>query len=152
VALVFNTTEGWQSLKDSQSIRQAALGNKVPYFTTAAGSVAAVEAIGALRSASLEVQTPAFSSKCGDEPLTVPAEGRAMKAVSRLASIEKLPMLAIGYEKLTDELKALREERPRIVDAIEEARAHGDLSENAECQSVKERQGEVEAPIADLVD
>ena len=55
VALVFNTTEGWQSLKDSQSIRQAALGNKVPYFTTAAGSVAAVEAIGAMRSASLEV-------------------------------------------------------------------------------------------------
>jgi transcription elongation factor GreA len=75
-----------------------------------------------------------------------------MKEVSRMASIEKLPMLAIGYEKLTTELKALREERPKIVDAIEEARAHGDLSENAEYHAAKERQGQVEATIADLED
>ncbi|WP_334182295.1 transcription elongation factor GreA [Novosphingobium sp.] len=69
-----------------------------------------------------------------------------------MASIEKLPMLAEGYEKLTAEIKALREERPRIVDAIEEARAHGDLSENAEYHAAKERQGQVEASIADLED
>ena len=69
-----------------------------------------------------------------------------------MASVEKLPMLAEGYEKLTSELKALREERPRIVDAIEEARAHGDLSENAENHAAKERQGQVEASIADLED
>jgi transcription elongation factor GreA len=69
-----------------------------------------------------------------------------------MASVEKLPMLAEGYEKLTAELKALREERPRIVDAIEEARAHGDLSENAEYHAAKERQGQVEASIADLED
>ncbi|AIT78440.1 MULTISPECIES: transcription elongation factor GreA [Novosphingobium] len=69
-----------------------------------------------------------------------------------MASIEKLPMLAEGYERLTAELKALREERPRIVDAIEEARAHGDLSENAEYHAAKERQGQVEATIADLED
>jgi carbamoyl-phosphate synthase large subunit len=55
VAMIVNTTEGWQSLKDSQSIRQAALNNKVPYFTTAAASLAVVEAIGATRSTSLEV-------------------------------------------------------------------------------------------------
>ncbi|RVU06190.1 carbamoyl-phosphate synthase large subunit [Novosphingobium umbonatum] len=55
VALVVNTTEGWQSLKDSQSIRQAALNSKVPYFTTAAASIAAVEGIEALRAANLEV-------------------------------------------------------------------------------------------------
>jgi transcription elongation factor GreA len=61
-------------------------------------------------------------------------------------------MLAEGYEKLTAELKLLREERPRIVDAIEEARAHGDLSENAEYHAAKERQGQVEATIADLED
>lgn len=59
-------------------------------------------------------------------------------------------MLAEGYERLTAELKALREERPRIVDAIEEARAHGDLSENAEYHAAKERQGQVEAQIGDL--
>ena len=45
IALIFNTTEGWQSLSDSKSIRQAALANKVPYYTTSAGSVAAALAI-----------------------------------------------------------------------------------------------------------
>ena len=69
-----------------------------------------------------------------------------------MASTEKVPMLAEGYERLISELKALREERPRIVDAIEEARAHGDLSENAEYHAAKERQGQVEASIADLED
>jgi transcription elongation factor GreA len=69
-----------------------------------------------------------------------------------MASIEKVPMLAEGYEKLTAELKALREERPRIVEAIEEARAHGDLSENAEYHAAKERQGQIEANIADIED
>ena len=66
--------------------------------------------------------------------------------------MEKVPMLAEGYEKLTAELKALREERPLIVDAIEEARAHGDLSENAEYHAAKERQGQVEAMIGDIED
>src|SRR4051794_14941847 len=69
-----------------------------------------------------------------------------------MASVEKLPMLAEGYERITAELKALREERPKIVDAIEEARAHGDLSENAEYHAAKERQGQVEASIGDLED
>ncbi len=61
-------------------------------------------------------------------------------------------MLAEGYERLTADLKVLREERPRIVEAIEEARAHGDLSENAEYHAAKERQGQVEAQIAELED
>jgi transcription elongation factor GreA len=65
---------------------------------------------------------------------------------------DKLPMLQEGYDKLLSELKALREERPRVVDAIEEARAHGDLSENAEYHAAKERQGQIEASIADLED
>ena len=66
--------------------------------------------------------------------------------------MEKVPMLAEGYEKLTADLKVLRAERPKIVDAIEEARAHGDLSENAKYHAAKERQGQVEAQIADLED
>ncbi|MCA0902323.1 transcription elongation factor GreA [Qipengyuania aquimaris] len=66
--------------------------------------------------------------------------------------MDKVPMLAEGYEKLTADLKVLRAERPRIVDAIEEARAHGDLSENAEYHAAKERQGQVEAMIGDLED
>jgi carbamoyl-phosphate synthase large subunit len=55
VALVFNTTEGWQSLKDSHSIRTTALTKKVPYFTTAAASLAAARSIEALRGHALEV-------------------------------------------------------------------------------------------------
>ena len=56
VALIFNTTEGWQSLKDSASIRGSAVSAKVPYYTTAAGSVAAARAIAALGERSLEVR------------------------------------------------------------------------------------------------
>jgi transcription elongation factor GreA len=67
-----------------------------------------------------------------------------------MATVDKLPMLAEGYEKLSRELKLLKEERPLIVEAIEEARAHGDLSENAEYHAAKERQGQVEATISDL--
>ncbi|GAA0278447.1 transcription elongation factor GreA [Alteraurantiacibacter aestuarii] len=66
--------------------------------------------------------------------------------------MEKVPMLAEGYEMLTADLKALRKERPLIVDAIEEARAHGDLSENAEYHAAKERQGQVEAQISEIED
>jgi transcription elongation factor GreA len=66
--------------------------------------------------------------------------------------MERVPMLAEGYEKLTADLQTLRQERPRIVDAIEEARAHGDLSENAEYHAAKERQGQVEAQIAEIED
>lgn len=69
-----------------------------------------------------------------------------------MSTVEKVPMLAQGYEKLTAELKALRAERPLIVEAIEEARAHGDLSENAEYHAAKERQGQVEAMIGDYED
>ena len=70
-----------------------------------------------------------------------------------MATAEKVPMLAEGHRKLTDELRRLKvEERPQIVEAIEEARAHGDLSENAEYHAAKERQGHIEATIADLED
>jgi transcription elongation factor GreA len=69
-----------------------------------------------------------------------------------MASDDKLPMLAEGYAMLETELVRLKAERPQIIDAIEEARAHGDLSENAEYHAAKERQGQVEAMIADVED
>ncbi len=56
VQLVFNTTEGRQSLEDSFSLRRAALTSKVPYYTTAAGALAAAQAIEALRTGVLEVR------------------------------------------------------------------------------------------------
>jgi transcription elongation factor GreA len=69
-----------------------------------------------------------------------------------MASADKVPMLAEGHRKLSEDLKRLKLERPEIVESIEEARAHGDLSENAEYHAAKERQGQVEATIADLED
>ena len=70
-----------------------------------------------------------------------------------MATVDKMPMLAEGYERLNNEVRHLKTiERPAIIDAIEEARAHGDLSENAEYHAAKERQGQVEATIADIED
>ena len=60
-------------------------------------------------------------------------------------------MTAEGYTKLQDELKKLTtEERPKIIEAIAEARSHGDLSENAEYQYAKEQQSLIEGRIIDL--
>ncbi len=69
-----------------------------------------------------------------------------------MASVEKMPMLLEGHRKLQADLKRLKAERPEVIDAIEEARAHGDLSENAEYHAAKERQGQIEAMIADIDD
>jgi transcription elongation factor GreA len=69
-----------------------------------------------------------------------------------MASADKVPMLAEGHAKLEAELKRFRAERPEVVEAIEVARAHGDLSENAEYHAAKERQGHIEASIADIED
>ena len=70
-----------------------------------------------------------------------------------MATVEKMPMLKEGYEFISKELVRLKTiERPEVIDAIEEARAHGDLSENAEYHAAKERQGQIEATIADYDD
>lgn len=68
-------------------------------------------------------------------------------------STERVPMTTDGYERLQADLQRLKSvERPRIIQAISEARAHGDLSENAEYHSAKEAQGLNEATIAELED
>lgn len=69
-----------------------------------------------------------------------------------MATVDKMPMLAEGHRMLVEQLAGLKAERPQVIDAIEEARAHGDLSENAEYHAAKERQGQIEAMIADLED
>lgn len=70
-----------------------------------------------------------------------------------MSSMEKVPMTLEGYKKLEEELHRLKAvERPRIIQAIAEARALGDLSENAEYHSAKEAQGLNEARVADLED
>ncbi len=67
--------------------------------------------------------------------------------------MEYVPITREGYERLKKELERLqREERPKVIKAIEEARAHGDLSENAEYEAAKEKQALIEAQINDLSD
>jgi transcription elongation factor GreA len=67
--------------------------------------------------------------------------------------MEKVPMTADGHAAMMQEIKHLKSvERPRIIRAIEEARSHGDLSENAEYHAAKEQQGWTEARVAELED
>ena len=67
--------------------------------------------------------------------------------------MERVPMTVEGFRSLEAELHRLKsEERPRIIQAIAEARSHGDLSENAEYHAAKEQQGLNEARVADLED
>ncbi|MGF1446324.1 MAG: transcription elongation factor GreA [Pikeienuella sp.] len=65
--------------------------------------------------------------------------------------MEKVPMTKRGYDALNTELKTLKEiERPAVIRAISEAREHGDLSENAEYHSARERQSFIEGRIKEL--
>ncbi len=67
--------------------------------------------------------------------------------------MEKVPMTIDGYQQLETDLKKLKnEERPAVIQAIAEARAHGDLSENAEYHAAKDRQGWIEGQILELED
>ena len=67
--------------------------------------------------------------------------------------MERFPMTAAGYAALEEELKRRQQvERPRIIQAIAEARSHGDLSENAEYHAAKEAQAHNEGRVAELED
>lgn len=67
--------------------------------------------------------------------------------------MDKVPMTANGHQAILDEIKHLKSvERPRIIKLITEARAHGDLSENAEYHAAKDQQGWIEARVAELED
>tara|TARA_B100001765_G_C19375693_1_gene281149 strand:- start:184 stop:657 length:474 start_codon:yes stop_codon:yes gene_type:complete len=65
--------------------------------------------------------------------------------------MEKVPMTRAGFARLEEELKRLKGvERPAVIQLLEEARAHGDLSENAEYHAAKERQAFIESRVAEL--
>ena len=67
--------------------------------------------------------------------------------------MERIPMTAEGYKTLEDEINHLKVvERPTVIRMIEEARAHGDLSENAEYHAAKERQAFIEGRVVELED
>jgi transcription elongation factor GreA len=67
--------------------------------------------------------------------------------------MSKVPMTAVGYNRLEEELRHLKSvERPAVIRAISEARDHGDLSENAEYHAARERQSFIEGRVAELED
>ncbi len=67
--------------------------------------------------------------------------------------MDKVPMTERGYGMLQEEMKRLRTvERPAVINALEEARTHGDLSENAEYHAAKERQAFIEGRLMELED
>jgi transcription elongation factor GreA len=78
-------------------------------------------------------------------------DGHGMPKVNK--KVEKVPMTQSGFVKLNEELRwRQQEERPRIIEAISEARAHGDLSENAEYHAAKEAQSHNEGRVGELED
>ena len=170
VQLVVNTTEGEQSLADSKSIRRTALVMKIPYYTTMAGAEAAIgcdprsvragtgcQVVAGLCRYRQLGQTPnqrhlaiaylrEFVEHVEDVALSVGKRENEGK-------MEKVPMTADGYAALDAEVKKLKgPERQRIIKAIAEARAHGDLSENAEYHAAKEQQSHNEGRVMELED
>jgi transcription elongation factor GreA len=82
-----------------------------------------------------------------------PAFSRAGREELTEAKMDKVPMTADGHHALVEEIKHLKSvERPRIITLIEEARSHGDLSENAEYHAAKEQQSWLEARVSELED
>nr|CAD6614155.1 transcription elongation factor GreA [arsenite-oxidising bacterium NT-25]CAD6617482.1 transcription elongation factor GreA [Rhizobium sp. TCK] len=89
--------------------------------------------------------TPEPVSFCGRDERGCIVKGKEM--------VEKVPMTQNGFTQLQEELRwRQQEERPRIIEAIAEARAHGDLSENAEYHAAKEAQSHNEGRITELED
>ena len=165
VDLVFNTTEGWQSLKDSHSIRATALHKQGALFHHR-GRRAWPRRGRSRRCAATRLKSrrsnPIIPPPRTELPHTIccrfaaprgARRGRVLKRVMNMASADKVPMLAEGHRKLTDELKRLQERAARRSSRRSRKRARTATSrENAEYHAAKERQGQIEATIADLED
>ena len=130
IDLIVNTTEGKQAIADSFDIRRAAVQHKVSYSTTLAGARATCMALEYLDTA------------------TVNSLQSLHQGADRMS---KVPITARGAEKLREELVRLKTiDRPRIIQAIAEARAHGDLKENAEYHAAREQQSFAEGRIKEI--
>ena len=94
-----------------------------------------------------------FAEERADGAVEAPVTGENEERRKARAMVDKVPMTAAGYAALNEELRRRQQEdRPRIIQQIAEARAHGDLSENAEYHAAKEAQSLNEGRIAELED
>ena len=130
ISLIVNTTEGKQAIQESHSIRGEAVRSNVTYYTTLGAALATCSGAGA-------------PGRQRSEPAAGPSR--------RGCSMNKVPMTVRGAELLREELARLKsEDRPQVIQAIAEARAHGDLKENAEYHAAKEQQGFIEGRIKEI--
>ena len=137
---IVNTTEGRQAITDSFSIRREALQRKVNYSTTIAGARATLKALEHWHER--DVASLAELHNARNQPDNRP---------EKLEAMSQTPLTKQGAERLREELNRLKKvERPQVIEAIAEARAHGDLKENAEYHAAREQQGMIEARIRDL--
>ena len=113
VQLVFNTTEGSQAIADSFSLRRTALTNAIPYYTTVAGARAAVQAIAALRTGSLEVAPLPILPLIACRPARMRARRYGLTAGSeRCSMMNKIPMTVDGYQSAPGGAEAAEDRRP----------------------------------------
>ena len=98
-------------------------------------------------------KSQAFRSSVLARPLEADWPEPGTSVESKVERMERIPMTAAGYKALEDEIQHLKlAERPAVIKMITEARAHGDLSENAEYHAAKERQAFIEGRVMDLED
>ncbi len=131
IALIVNTTEGKQAIRESHSIRKEAVHRRITYYTTLAAALASCEALDHV-----------------DE-----VDVNRLQDLHQEAQdiMKRTPITARGAEALRVELRQLKTDaRPNVIKAIAEARAHGDLSENAEYHAAREQQGFIEGRIMEI--
>ena len=140
IAYIVNTTEGKQAIADSFSIRREALQQRVTYSTTIAGA----------KRAAAFARIPRHRPGLGAAGT---AQGTRLATSTRNTSGDgmRAPLTLKGAQRLRAELDELKSvKRPAVIQAIAEARAHGDLKENAEYHAAREQQGFIEGRIKQL--
>ena len=155
VALVVNTVSNASSHADSLSIRREALNKGLAYYTTIRGARAAIMGIEAILKKELTIRSLQESPRHRKSGTVIAGSlSRRPWLIIQSCSLEECmptPITRKGHEALQAELDRLRKvERAKNIEAIAEARAHGDLSENAEYDAAKERQGFIESRIVEL--
>ena len=154
IALVINTVEEKRSaIQDSYAIRREALTDQVPTYTTLAGARAAAHRHAPGCASSSRTRCRRCTSGCltrRQHSATWP-ERRTASGDSRATMSKSSDDGRRARERLKAELHRLKTvDRPAVIQAIAEARSHGDLSENADYDAAKERQGFIEGRIAEI--